>query len=142
MKLFFDHELERCVKNSTEYLCFQMSTGWKFTTEDEKDATNLLKHLKLPEDQINEIVDDFLHFLRKKKLIQEEFEEMNEPEVIKIADLSEKFPQIKLDWLELINNQMLSNLKVSGNDEILFENPRMMVEHLNEFANLKSNGAK
>ena len=142
MKLFFDHQLERCVKNSDEYLCFTMSTGWKFTTEDKKDATRVLKHLKLSEDQITEIVDDFIHFLRKKKLIQDEFEEMSESSVVKIADLSEKFPQINLDWLKLINSQMLSDLKVSENDEIFIENPRMMTEHFNEFANLKSIGEK
>ena len=136
MTLFFDHFLNRCKFENIEKLCLKMKIFWRYNKEVKIDLPNILKPLKLPEEQKEQAVNDFLNFLLIKQPIQMEFRNLSAPEIIKIKDLNRKFPEVQLDWLNLVNKQLLSRSKVTEDDEILIENPKLLGELLKAFAKL------
>jgi hypothetical protein len=54
----------------------------------------------------------------------------SEPELVAIKNLKVLTPNLDINWLDVINNHILSTSKLTQDDEILVENP----EEIEKFA--------
>jgi hypothetical protein len=54
-----------------------------------------------------------------------QFPEVNE-KVIQVKELENLLPELKIDWLKAINDQLMKDSKVSGNDFVLMKNFKVM----------------
>lgn len=55
---------------------------------------------------------------------------------MKIEELSEQFPKIKIDWLKVINSLLLGSSSRKHDDEISIESPELLKELLEAFEKL------
>lgn len=134
MYLFFDQTLTRCYEENI--LCFQTFRAWSFTEHFANDMLRIMENLDVDEYIKEEIVNDTVDFLKLKMPIQKTLWMNGTPETLKIKELSERFPLLKIDWLKFINSLQLSTEQKTGEDEILIQNPQMWAAHLETFAKL------
>lgn len=127
--IFLDQFLSRCDDprdNSTEILCFKADDKWRFIKREEQDSKDILKLFKLDDDVKEDAFNDYNNFLMKKQPVQVELTGKREMEVLKIKDLKKKFPELNLNWLKIINNQLLRQSQVTEDEEILLGKPDLM----------------
>lgn len=127
--IFLDQFLSRCNDprdNSTEILCIKADDTWRYIKREEQDSRDILKLFKLDDDVKARAFNDYNNFLMKKKPVQVELSGKKETEVLKIKDLKTKFPELNLNWLKIINNQMLRQSQVTEEDDILMGKPDLL----------------
>lgn len=139
--VFLDHKLTRCKnpKNETEndVLCFNMDNGWRVAKNVMNDTIDILEPFKLSESAKARAVKDFIDFLSLKNVHQKKFKDNAKPEVFKIREFNSKFSQLNLDWLKIINSQLLGKSKLTEEDEIVIENPELFQHLLTLIATLE-----
>lgn len=73
------------------------------------------------------IATDFKHFLKMKKRVQDKFiKNIVEPEISTIREIVEKYTSKRIDWLQMINNQVLNDSKKTLDEKILIENTQLL----------------
>lgn len=128
--LFLQHHLNQCKdprNQSREILCFQADRK-KYHGKLEQETLRVLKSLKLNQSAKEAATESAINFILRKKSIVGELENMAKFEVVKIKDLAAKFPKYNLNWLKIINDQLMKKSRQTGDDEILIENPEMMTQ--------------
>lgn len=136
LKLFFDHKLAHCTHDSREILCFEISKQWVHKEIREFDALHALNRLDLDRNLANETNKNLLDFLKDKQPIQEKFSANLTRETLKIADLSERFPKIRINWLQTVNSLLLKSSVKTKDDEILIESAELFMELSEAFEKL------
>jgi hypothetical protein len=127
--LFLDHKLLRCKdprNTSSKVLCFRMNNGWKFGEKVENDTLDILKPLQLDSDVKVAAVKNFIEFLQIKRPLQNKFSKTGKAKIVQIKNLKEMFPNLDLDWLKIVNLQLMEHSQKSEDDEIMIENPELM----------------
>lgn len=128
--LFLQHHLNQCKdprNQSQEILCFQADQK-KYHGKLEQEILKVLKSLKLNQSAKEAATESAINFILRKRSIVGELENIAKFEVVKIKDLAAKFPKYNLNWLKIINDQLMKKSRHTGDDEILFENPDMMTQ--------------
>lgn len=140
IQLFFDHDLTYCKSESGEILCLEHNGAWKLSEIFEFNETiDVLRNLKIDDAYKVRIVQDFLSFLKMKKPVQDEFRRnlnsnLSGSVILTIKEMSEKYPSMHIDWLEMFNNQMLNDSRKSLDDTILIRYPQLLGELYKLFA--------
>lgn len=132
--IFLDQFLSRCddprdnsnASSSTEILCIKTDDTWRYLKREEQDSRDILKLFKLDDDVKERAFNDYNNFLMNKKPVQVELTGKKESEVLKIKDLKTKFPELNLNWLKIINNQLLRQSQVTEDDDILMGKPDLL----------------
>lgn len=131
-RVLFDHEFLRCPAGYAEKLCLKFGSKIKNETIYfygdflKNDTEYIMEQLRLDKSLKAEAVENFIEFLMlkeeiKKRSISDEFVESKEK--IKISDLQNKFPDI--DWFKVINKQLLKHSRVTEDEAVLIEHPRV-----------------
>lgn len=125
---------------SKEILCFEVEYFWTYEENFENDTLNILKSFNISRLQKEKIAKNFAHFLSIKlpkifKLYQFA-DPTRDSSFWKIGDLKNKLTGFNLNWLKIINDQLMADSHVSESDEILVENIELMRQHLNALAEL------
>lgn len=133
--LFLDHRFARCKDprdEMNEIVCFKMNNGWRFNNKVENDTLDILKAFDslINDDVKKAAVKDFLDFLFIKKPLQDKLIQQAKPEVMKIDEMAIRFPNLDIDWLKVLNTQLMKTSQLSKDDEILIGNPKLMQELL------------
>lgn len=128
--LFFDHVLKHCKNESRERLCFDQSNSWTFTESDDiTEVLRLLKGLKIDTNHKTRAAENYVSYMKKKKDVQDEFKVYtNQTVLLPIKEMYAKYPSKYLDWLPMINNQLLRDSHLKLDDEILIYNPQLWEE--------------
>lgn len=132
-ELFLNHELSRCNdprNSSTQVLCFKHKNDSSYTDLLKNDILQMLKSLKLKETFKPEMLEGYLQFLKAKQTLDKEFHQ-SEKRIVHIKDLPQMFPNLILDWVELLNQRLLRESRVSDEDEIGIESP-ILISKLSE----------
>lgn len=127
---FLQHHLNQCKdprNQSQEILCFQADQK-KYHGKLQQETLRVLKSLKLNQHAKEAATESVIDFITRKKSIVEELGNVAKFEVVKIKDLTAKFPKYNLNWLRIINDQLMKKSRQTGDDEILIENPEMMTQ--------------
>lgn len=119
-RLFFDSDMEYCMKNLQEMLCLKQNSFFTFSKVFElSEITRILKSLKIDPEYKVRTAKDFVSYIKMKKIVQDEFKpNSNDTEIFTIKEMYEKFPSKHLDWLPMINNQLLKDSQRTLNDTI------------------------
>lgn len=73
-----------------------------------------------------EVVKSFDDYLQTKKKVQDVLKfNILDTEVVKIRELYERYPSKYLDWLQIINNQLLTESHRTLDDDIMIFNPKL-----------------
>lgn len=130
INLFFDHVLKRCQNKLREMLCFDESNSYTFSENYElTEILRLLVNLKIDKDYKTRTAEDYVLYLKKKKEVQDKFKaNANESVIFPIKEMYTKYPSKYLDWLPMINNQLLRNSHQTLEDGILIYNPKLWEE--------------
>lgn len=126
--LFFDHSLTYCNYDSRQVLCLKEKVHWTVSKiRNWSEISEDLKNLKVDANYKVKIAEDYVSYLKKKKLSQDRFDpNSNEWLLLKIKDMYKKYPSKHLDWLQMINNLLLSDAQQTLDDEIVIENPQLL----------------
>lgn len=74
----------------------------------------------------NGIAKDFISYLKLKTDIQNNFKgNSNESMILTIKEMYEKYSSKYLDWLQIINNQLLNDSQRTLEDPIMIRNPQL-----------------
>lgn len=127
IEIFFDHVIKYCKSGSVEVLCFDQSDHWTFAENFElTEILEEIKDLKIDASYKNRAAENYVYFLKMKKPIQDKFKAHTNTTVnIKIEELYARYPSKHLDWLLMINNQLLQDSQQTLDDEILIHNPQL-----------------
>lgn len=127
-RLFFDHDMAYCKNESQEMLCLKQMDYFTFSEVFElSEITGILKSLKIDPEYKLSIAKDFVSYIKMKKAVQDEFKpNANDSEIFTIKQMYEKWPSKHLNWLPMINNQLLSDSQRTLNDTILIHNPLLL----------------
>lgn len=70
-----------------------------------------------------------MSYLPTKKVIQDQFKMfLNSSTFLTVKEMYEKYPSKYLDWLPMINGQLLSDSRITLEDKILIHNPLLFGE--------------
>lgn len=127
-RLFFDHLMTYCKNESRDMLCLKQNDYWTFSEIYElTEILETLRSLKVDASYKARIAKDFESYLIMKKTIQDKFRpNSNESLVLTIKEMYGKYPSKHLDWLQMINNQLLSDSQTTLEDEIMIFNPQLL----------------
>lgn len=126
-KLFLGHHLARCddPRNiSREILCFKGDTEFIKSDKLENDFTYILRFMHIDSNLVEKGVKSLIDFMQKQETVRNETKAVSL--VMTIEELKYKFAMIPINWLELINSQMLRDSQVTEKEEIFVENPETM----------------
>lgn len=133
IKLFFDHDITICKREERQMLCFDHAGySWVYPSVKIIKSTVVLELFQRFQVDINnkmQIAIDYESFLRMKKAAVDfkgqQQSDSNGPMIVTIRELYEKYQSEHLDWLQMINKQLLSDSKNTLDDEILIWNPQL-----------------
>lgn len=127
--LFLMHTVSNCEdprNKGREVLCFK----WKstFSGFDKNETNDLLKNLNLEKSLQDGVLESLEVFgkIRNKAWLKKLGIEENPEIIIKISSLSRVFPQVDVDWVKFINDQLLQRSRVTEEDEIMVPRLRLM----------------
>lgn len=132
--LFFDREIAFCKNGTIEVLCLD-KVGKSDFIEYSESLTDVVRQLKLSKSYKTRIEEDFKLYLKKRKS-QQLSTQFDETVIMEIEEINEKFPSKHFDWLNMINNQLLSNSQVTLYDKILIRDPQSLERLFKLFAEL------
>lgn len=120
--------MKHCQHQSSEFLCLQPNDYYTFSEIfDLTEIREILKNLKIAESHKDRIAKDLVSYLITKQATQDKFKQKHtEFVILKIKEMYEKYPSKYLDWLPMINNQLLSDSQRSLDDKILIYNPQLL----------------
>lgn len=122
-RVFFDTDVAFC----KEMLCFLLNDRYTFSEIYELSLQEIFKYLHLDENYELQIRRDFSFYLQIKSIIQDKFKPYaNETIILTISEINQKYPSKYLDWLHMINSQLLIDSHMTLDDKILIYNPRLM----------------
>lgn len=126
IRLFFDYEMTFCRNGSKEFLCMGSNNYWSYSDDWELNATvDALSSLLVDKSTKFAVVQGFVDFLQKKMKVQNRLRyNITDIEVLKIKELYERYPSKYLDWLQIVNNQLLVESKRTLEDEIMIFNTK------------------
>lgn len=128
--LFLGHELNRCSdprNSSNRVLCLKITNDFKFDMSSiRSDIAQVFVPLKLDKAMIKVAVNNFVDFIKFKQNLEENLKNRSERKILKIRDLRREFPQLNVDWLKVVNDQMMSEEKMTEDDVIGIENPELV----------------
>lgn len=127
IRLFFDHQMTFCKNDSQEMLCMALNYYWTYSDDWELNGiVEALSSLLVIKETKFRVVQDFVEYLQTKKTVQDGLKaNIQESEVLKIKELYKKYPSKYLDWLQIINNQLLAESQRTLEDEIMIFNPKL-----------------
>lgn len=128
-RFFLDHKLTKLDKTSAS-LYFEMNDDWIY----KPFMKYVTKEILLDYSGRDTTVQDFLGFMLQKKEIHSKLMEKLEPEIFFIKELKNKFSN-EIDWLTIINQQLLEDSKVTEDHKILIGNPELLRQLLKLFSN-------
>ncbi|KAG5666648.1 hypothetical protein PVAND_014664 [Polypedilum vanderplanki] len=129
MKIFFDLEVGRCGEN----ICLKKPNNSWNIFDEEFEAEKLLEIFENGSEFYDEMKSalqrkNFYHIYRE--FIKSEVKN-SDSTFVKIKDLAEKFPlQFNVDWLQIINGELLERSQLTENDEILIESGVEVMQNL------------
>lgn len=129
---FLSHDLSHCRdprNNSNEILCFKFyddSLVNQVILSDE--SLRFLKPLKLTEDSKRGAFKNVDTFRSLKMPILVRLKNESRAKVFKIRDLAAWSQPLNLNWLKIINDQVLPDVQVTEDDEILVDKEELMRE--------------
>lgn len=126
IRLFFDYEMTFCKNGSKEFLCMGSNNYWSYSDDWELNATvDALRNLLVDKPTKFKVVGAFIDYLKMKKKVQKKLKlNSSDIEVVKIKELYERFPSMYLDWLQIVNNQLLIESHRTLEDEIMIFNTK------------------
>lgn len=133
MLVLLDHQLSRC-KNprneSNEIFCFKMNNGWNASSINENEATDILQPFNLTQGSKKVMIKDMFSFLSLKEVVQEKFKTSESQKLLKVSELYQKFPTLKLDWIKMMSAQLLNASQLNNDDITLIKNPELLQQLL------------
>lgn len=138
LDVFSGHALAFCDQHQMhEKLCLEVA--------DESEIINvprvtfrLFKSLNLNANYKARIEKDYSRYLELRKSTLHELKpNLNESMILKIKEMNEIFPSKRLDWLQMINNHLMSDSQASPNDKILIQDPKSFERLYNLFTQLE-----
>lgn len=136
-EIFFNREIVYCKNGTIEMLCLRDLVN-SDTEEDTEIISDVFKNLNLNGNYKTRIEKDVKLYMMSKKLILDSFKsDSNETVILTIAEMYEKYPSKHLDWLQMINNQLLSDSQVTLDDQILIQVPQSFDKLFKLFADLE-----
>lgn len=134
--LLFDRAIVFCENGSVEVLCLKQ-VGESDISSFFGLLSETVKSLKLNDSYKTRIEKDCRLYLEKWKSTQDTFETSgSETVILPIKEMYEKFPTKHFDWLQMINNQLLSDSQVTLADKILIDHPQSFRSLLKVFAEI------
>lgn len=127
-RLFFNHFMTYCKNDLGDSLCLKQDDYWTFKNNYKKaEILEALRSLHVDVNYKSRIATDFESYLMMKKSIQEKFRpNANESLILTIRKMYEKYASKHLDWLQMINNQLLNDSQRTLEDEIVIFNPQLL----------------
>lgn len=119
-------------------MCLKQTNYYTFSEIFElTEIREILRNLKIDESLKDRIAKNFVSYLMMKKVTQNKFKP-NDAEfvLLKIMEMYEKYPSKNLDWLQIINHQLLNDSQKSLDDKILIYNPQLLEGLYKIFAEL------
>lgn len=132
MKALLCYSLERI--GTEGVLGFKTSAHCNDTTFVESDMEYVLEHWNLDKNSRAKAVKEYLDFFEFRKKVYEA-NDIKNLTTFKVRDLQDMFPQ--LDWLNMINSQLLTHNQVKEDDEISIENMQLLESLLIETGKLR-----
>lgn len=130
---FLGHEISgRCNdprNSSNEILCFRFQSS-STSPGHRRDILEMFKSLSMNGNLKVQATESYLTFLNSKQLLEKEFNS-SEKMVFRIKELPRMFPNLTLDWVKLINENLLSHSHITDDDEIGIEKLKLF-EKLSE----------
>lgn len=129
INVFMDHIFLLCknpINDSSDILCFRTTNDWGSSTRYESDMEYTLTKFNIQESLKKDMIKDLTVFLSLKERLQEKLKAAGRSEILKISQLNRRFHQFNLDWLKMINSQLLKKSQLTEEDEILIENPELI----------------
>lgn len=144
VSLFLGRNVTFCNNQSREMLCLQQDNFYTFRKLFEFNViTEKMKNLKIDSTYKDRIAKDFISYLKLKSTVQDHFKnKSSEPVILKIKEMYEKYPSKYLDWLQIINNQLLSESQRTLDDEVMIRNPELLTAVYDLFAEQKETWVK
>lgn len=111
-------------------LCLNQNGDYTLSEFHELPQTlEILKSLKISKTYKVQLANHFKSYLTTKKTIQEKFKSNSgETAIMTIREMTEKYSSKHLDWLQMINKQLLRDSQKTLDDRILIENLQLLKE--------------
>lgn len=138
LRIIFDHDLTYCKNGKSEIMCLKSYDFFTFSDLfNVTDIFEMIRNLKMDKSYKKRIAENFVSFLKLKTPIQNQTKlNENESVILTFKDMFEQLPTKHLDWLEIVNSQLLNDSHVKLNDTILVQNPQLLEGLFNLFAKL------
>lgn len=135
--VFFDRTVIYCDHEMVEMLCLEKVRGQEIYKYPEL-VSEMFENLQLNKNYKNRIEEGLELYLGKRKLTEDSFEsDCNDTMILQIKELNEKFPSKHVNWLQMINNQLLNDSLVTTEDKILIRDPQSFEKFYILFAELE-----
>lgn len=120
---FFIYEFHRSPSGNLGF-----NNSWEFfvVPSDKKQLSAFLNPLDIDENVKAEAIDNFYEFIAIRESIYKNFKDSKSILTVKIKDMHTSLPQLKLDWLGIVNSKLLQRSQVTNEEEIFIENPELM----------------
>lgn len=96
---------------------------------DKTELTKILRRLNLEKSKQQTAIKDYEELIKIVSSVSVD-SDVDNPKLMRVKDLSDALPHIKINWLKYFNNQLFSTSQITEDEEVLVTNPESLNQTL------------